>query len=64
MDLARREKVPPYVICSNATLSAMAALAPRSIEQFMDIPGIGEKKAARYGKAFIMAIAEYERSGE
>ena len=59
--LAKEENVPAYIICSNVTLAYMAELLPHTIDELLDIPGIGEKKAARYGEAFLKAIAAYER---
>lgn len=57
--LASAEKVPPYVICSNATLRDMALLRPRDMRELLLVSGIGEKKAERYGSAFLHAVAGY-----
>ena len=59
-ELAKRESVPAYVIFSNATLTDMAEKAPRSMEELLEVSGVGDKKAARYGKAFLQAIEEYK----
>ena len=58
--LARRESVPAYVIFSNATLSEMARDRPRSSYALLEVNGVGEQKARRYGQAFLKAIAEFE----
>lgn len=58
--LARSAGVPPYVIFSNATLEDMAARKPRTREDFLDVSGVGDAKAQKYGKQFLDAIAEYE----
>ena len=58
-DLARRESVPAYVIFSNATLADMAEKAPRSFSELLEVSGIGERKASRYGEAFLKAIEDY-----
>ena len=58
--LAAAEGVPAYVVFSNATLADMAAKAPRTMEDFLDVSGVGEVKAARYGEAFLKVIAAYE----
>ena len=39
----------------------MAAKAPRTTEDFLEVSGVGEIKAARYGEAFPQAIAAYEK---
>lgn len=58
--LARREGVPAYVIFSNATLTDMARRRPRSRADFLDVSGVGERKAQRYAKAFLEAIEAFE----
>lgn len=59
--LAQEEGVPAYIIFSNAALADMAAKMPRSIEEFLAVSGVGEVKAARYGKSFLQVIADYEK---
>ena len=51
--------VPAYVVFSNATLQAMAQLAPLTREEFLAVPGVGEVKAGRFGELFISAIREF-----
>jgi len=58
--LAQREGVPAYIIFSNANLADMARRAPKTMTEFMDVSGVGEVKAARYGKTFLEAIAGFE----
>ncbi len=62
LQLAQRERVPAYIICNNAALADMALRRPRTMEEFLAVNGIGEHKAARYGKTFLNAIAEYEKT--
>ena len=62
--LAAAEGVPAYVVFSNATLADMAAKAPHTMEDFLEVSGVGEIKAARYGEAFLKAIAAYEKADE
>ncbi len=54
--LAQEAAVPPYVIFHDATLAAMAAARPVTEEELLALPGIGEKKLATYGKAFLEEI--------
>ena len=54
--LAREGKVPAYVIFSNATLTEMAEKAPQTMDDFLQISGVGQKKAQQYGKAFLTCI--------
>jgi ATP-dependent DNA helicase RecQ len=58
-ELAERHGVPPYVIFHDASLAEMAARRPRSLAEFAGIPGVGEKKLARYGEDFLEVIARH-----
>ena len=52
-ELADARKVPAYLVFSDATLLAMAARKPRTEEELMNISGVGPKKHASYGQAFL-----------
>jgi len=56
--LAQQENVPAYIIFSNASLADMAAKAPRNMAEFLEVSGVGEVKAFRYGRAFLDEIAK------
>jgi len=58
--LARQEHVPAYIILSNAALVDMAQKRPHTRAELLDVSGIGEVKAQRYGKIFLNAILEWE----
>ena len=55
--LADKRKVPAYVIFSDATLLAMAAARPRTRSEFLGVSGVGPKKLASYGDAFLAVLA-------
>jgi ATP-dependent DNA helicase RecQ len=57
--LARDRQVPPYVIFSDATLRDMARRMPRTLEAFLDVHGVGEKKQADFGSLFLGHIESY-----
>ena len=59
--IAQQEKVPAYIIFSNASLADMAAKVPRNITEFLEVSGVGEVKASRYGRAFLDEIKKYDR---
>ena len=59
--LADEADVPPYVVFSDASLRDMCAKLPDSDEAFLAVSGVGEKKLARYGSAFMNEIATYLR---
>jgi ATP-dependent DNA helicase RecQ len=62
--LADERRVPPYVVFSDATLRQLAAERPRTPVQLLRINGIGERKAADYGGAFLGLIAEFAPRSE
>ena len=55
--LAQEAGVPPYVIFHDATLAAMAAARPATAADLLALPGVGEKKLANYGDAFLEEIS-------
>jgi ATP-dependent DNA helicase RecQ len=59
--IARERGVPPYVIFHDTTLRDMAERRPRTIDDLHGIYGVGAKKAADFGDAFLDAIRTYQR---
>jgi ATP-dependent DNA helicase RecQ len=53
---ARQQGVPAYVILHDKTLREVAARQPATLTDLLDISGIGEAKAARYGAALLETI--------
>ena len=62
--VARDKDIPPYVIFQDASLEAMATVYPVTIEELKTIPGVGEGKAKRYGKAFCELIYRHCEENE
>ena len=56
--LSAKQKVPAYMIFNDATLREMARKKPFSLDELLNITGVGEKKAARYGQEFLQVIEE------
>lgn len=52
-------KKPAYIVFSDATLLDMAEKKPTNIYEFRLVNGVGDHKAAQFGKAFLEAIAEF-----
>jgi len=59
--LARQRGVPPYVIFHDTTLKQMAERRPTTLDDLHDIYGVGAKKAADFGDAFLDAIRTWGR---
>lgn len=55
--LARLQGVPAYVVFSDKTLREMALTRPGSMEELLEVGGVGEGKARRYGQAFLREIS-------
>ena len=58
--VAKEAGLPLYLVFSNATLADMARRRPRTLEEFLEVSGVGEVKAEKYGPAFLRALAVYE----
>ena len=56
---ADREKVPPFVVFSDATLTELAQKKPSNEVGLLAINGIGERKLERYGDCLIELIHEH-----
>ncbi len=55
-EVARSHNLPAYVIFHDATLAAIAALAPRTLGELQGISGIGAKKLEAYGAEVLRVI--------
>ena len=56
LDISRREGIPPFMVFSDATLRGIAAVMPKTKEEFLKISGVGEKKLAVFGDDFLEFI--------
>jgi ATP-dependent DNA helicase RecQ len=56
--LADKEQVPAYIVCGDETLRQMAILKPKTREDLLHVPGIGERKADRFGEAFLELLRD------
>jgi len=56
LELARGERIPPYVIFHDNTLLAMVQSRPTTLEEMAEVPGVGEVKLARYGQIFLEVL--------
>lgn len=55
-EIAREEKVPPYIVFSDKTLVAMCLIKPRDKEEMLTVSGVGEFKYNKYGERFLACI--------
>ena len=60
-EIAAQEKVPAYVVFSNATLQDMCARQPITEGELLEVSGVGRAKADKYGDAFLACIKKHVR---
>jgi ATP-dependent DNA helicase RecQ len=56
--IADAERVPAYIVFSDAVLRAMAASEPRTEHELLAISGVGPVKLERYGARFLEALRD------
>jgi ATP-dependent DNA helicase RecQ len=57
LETARSAGVPPYVVFHDQVLRELAKIRPSSSEALLNVSGIGEAKARRYGKSLLALLA-------
>ena len=55
--MAKELGMPAYIILHDSTLDSICRRAPSTIAELCEVPGIGEKKAERYGAAILKVVA-------
>jgi len=61
---AKKNDVPPFVVFQDPSLDDMALKYPISMEELLNVHGVGEGKAKKYGKPFISLISNYVEENE
>ena len=62
LNLARKESVPAYVIMSDKVLTAIATLQPTTLDEFGNVPGIGDYKKEKYGEGFVNIVKQHKNA--
>lgn len=55
-EIAREEKVPPYIVFSDKTLVHMCVVKPRTKTEMLTVSGVGEFKFDKYGERFLACV--------
>lgn len=55
-EIAREEKVPPYIVFSDKTLVHMCMVKPGTKEEMLTVSGVGEFKYEKYGERFLQCV--------
>ena len=61
-ELAATQGVPPYVVFHDATLAEMVRRRPGTAAELATISGVGERRLAAYGDAFLELLRASSRS--
>jgi ATP-dependent DNA helicase RecQ len=61
---AHKLKLPPYVIFAEVSLEEMAIQYPIKMDELVNITGVGQGKAQKFGKPFLDLIAKYVDENE
>ena len=64
LELAAKQGVPPFIICSDKTLKDMCAKCPADKAQMADVYGMGAQKIASYGESFAEIIRKFLQTHE
>jgi len=59
LELARKFSLPAYTIFHDSTLKELANRLPVTLEEMMNISGIGQAKLDKYGELFLEVIKQY-----
>jgi len=54
--IAAEQRVPAYIIFTDAALRDMCRKRPRTLEAFLDVNGVGRRKMEQYGRIFVDII--------
>lgn len=53
---AKKDGIPPYIICTNRQLAEMVGQRPQSLSGLSEIKGFGKAKVDTYGKAILSLL--------
>jgi ATP-dependent DNA helicase RecQ len=59
--IAKEMKLAAFVVMHDSSLDEICRRKPKSVEQLLEIPGIGEKKAETYGRQILAALARFQQ---
>src|ERR1700676_1647672 len=62
VNLAKEQHVPAYVILHDSTLDAICRQRPATMADLLEVPGIGERKAERFGVRILALVAATKAS--
>jgi ATP-dependent DNA helicase RecQ len=61
--VAKEMKLAAFIVLHDSSLDEICGRRPKSLNELLEIPGIGEKKAETYGREILAALERF-RQGE
>ena len=61
LEIARAEKIPPYIVFNDKTLIDMCTKMPTTKSDMLNVSGVGENKYGKYGERFIEVIKGFAK---
>lgn len=58
MEIAKEEKIPPYIVFSDKSLVHMCQVKPENKAQMLKVSGVGEFKYQKYGERFLEVMGK------
>ena len=62
LEIARRRRVPPYVIFHDTTLREIARSKPKTKEALRHVYGVGDRKAEDLGELVLAVVERSQKS--
>ncbi|MDW7693084.1 DNA helicase RecQ [Flammeovirgaceae bacterium SG7u.111] len=58
-ELAEAQGVPAFMVFGDASLKDMCEKLPKSMQEFLNVSGVGEHKAKQYGEEFLNVLSKF-----
>ena len=62
LTIAGEQKVPPYIVFSDKTLTHMCILKPVTEAEMLEVSGVGAYKFEKYGERFLECVRKFLES--
>ncbi len=59
LNISHEKNLPPHIIFSDSALTDMCRKLPLTMEEFVDVSGVGFRKAEDYGERFLEVIRSF-----
>lgn len=63
-EIAKEEKVPPYIVFSDKTLTHMCVVKPKTKAEMLTVSGVGEFKYEKYGERFLACVQKETKNAD